>query len=76
MKEIKKQANKYIQDYVISFNGIRISCVMYYFTSQRSSVDEQGYDFCKRGNGRIPYALDVFLRDYLYSECLETKCLN
>ena len=71
---LKKQANKYIQDYVISlsqWDKDKLRDVLFHFTKEL--CDEQGYDFCKRGNGRIPYALDVFLRDYLYSECLENK---
>ena len=74
---MKKQENKYIEDYVQTISAWdrqKLNDVLFQFT--RELCDIKNSDFLKlwrRGNGRIPYALDVLLRDYLYSECLENK---
>lgn len=73
-KGLKKQANKYIEDYVktiSTWDNYTLNDILFQFTKEL--CDEKNYDFMKRGNGRIPYALDMFLRDYLYAECLENK---
>lgn len=76
-KGLKKQANKYIEDYVQTIStgdSHKLNDVL--FRLAQELCDIKSYDFlkrAKRGNGRIPYALDMLLRDYLYSECLENK---
>lgn len=73
-KGLKKQANKYIEDYVKTISTWESNSrkqVLFQFTKEL--CDDKCHDFMKRGNGRIPYALDVYLRDYLYSECLDNK---
>lgn len=76
-KGLKKQANKYIEEYVktmSTWDEKDLNDVLFQFAKEL--CDDKCYDFTemgKRGNGRIPYALDIFLRDYLYSECLENK---
>ena len=74
---LKKQANKYIEDYVQTISAWdkqELNDVLFLFAQEL--CDTKKYDFMgigRRGNGRIPYALDMLLRDYLYSECLENK---
>lgn len=74
---LKKQANKYIEDYVQSlsaWDSQKLNDVLFLFAQEL--CDTKKYDFMnhgRRGNGRIPYALDMLLRDYLYAECLENK---
>ena len=74
---LKKQANKYIEDYVHTISaGDRkeLNDVLFLFAQELCDIKK--YDSMglrERGNGRIPYALDMLLRDYLYSECLENK---
>lgn len=76
-KGLKKQANKYIKDYVQTISAWdrhKLNDVLFQFA--RELCDIKNSDFVKlgrRGNGRLPYALDILLRDYLYSECLENK---
>ena len=74
---LKKQANKYIEDYVRTISALdrqELNAVLFLFAQELCDIRK--YDFMvvgRRGNGRIPYALDMLLRDYLYSECLENK---
>lgn len=73
-KGLKKQANKYIEDFVktiSTWESLSLKKVLFRFTKEL--CDDKSYDFMNRGNGRIPYALDIYLRDYLYSECLDNK---
>ena len=76
-KGLKKQANKYIEDYVQTISAWdrhKLNDVLFQFA--RELCDMKNSDFVKlvrRGNGRLPYAFDILLRDYLYSECLENK---
>lgn len=76
-KGLKKQANKYIEDFVKTISTWEChSLKNVLFRFAKELCDDKCYDFMKlgkRGNGRIPYALDVYLRDYLYSECLDNK---
>ena len=69
---LKKQANKYIADYVHTISAWdkqKLNGILFQFVQEL--CDEKEYDFLKRGNSRLPYALDIVLRDYLYSECLK-----
>lgn len=76
-KGLKKQANKYIENYVNKFSECsaeEIEAVMFSFSKEL--CDDNKYNFMeigKRGNGRIPYCLDVYLREYLYNECLKNR---
>lgn len=73
-KGLKKQANKYIEDYVkhvSAWEKQKLDDVLFQFA--RELCDDQHYAFMRRGNGRLPYALDILLRDYLYSECVKNK---
>lgn len=76
-KGLKKQANKYIETYVKTISDwdkIKLNEVL--FKLAQELCDVKKYDLLRlgrRGNGRLPYALDVLLREYLYSECLEDK---
>ena len=73
-KGLKKQANKYIEDYVNAiseWDSRELNDVLFRFAQEL--CDENKYNFMNRGNGRIPYVLDMVLRDYLYSECLKDK---
>lgn len=76
-KGLKKQANKYIEEYTRSISALdeqdRKDLL---FLFARELCDDDKHDLTKlkkRGNGRLPYVLDTLLRDYLYSECLENK---
>lgn len=76
-KGLKKQANKYIAEFVktiSTWETTSLNEVLFQFAKEL--CDDRYYDFMelgKRGNGRIPYVLDTYLRDYLYSKCLENK---
>lgn len=70
-KGLKKQANKYIEDFsgkieaIAAFEQERI---LYRFVS--GLCDDNKYDFLKeRGNGRIPFALEQYVKKWLYNRC-------
>lgn len=76
-KGLKKQENKYIEDYVQTISAWdrhKLNDVLFQFARELCDIENCGFvKLVRRGNGRLPYALDVLLRDYLYSECLENK---
>ncbi len=74
-KGLKKQANKYIENFVREFEAIdelEKDEILYHFVCDL--CDRDIYDYLKeRGNGKIPYALNQCVRDWLYKCCLDEK---
>ncbi len=74
-KGLKKQANKYIENFVNEFSKSseeEIKDIMCQFLKE--VCDENKYHF--RGIGddvKLPYSLHIFLHGYLYNECLKNK---
>lgn len=74
-KGLKKQANKDIDNLIKELEAAKqfeIDKICYCFI--RELCDGNEYEFLKsRGNGRIPFVLDKYLRYWLYNRCLDEK---
>lgn len=76
-KGLKKQANAYLESFVrtvSAWDKPKLNDVL--FQLARELCDTKNcyvLRLVQRGNGRLPFALDKLLRDYLYAECLENK---
>ena len=72
---LKKQANKYMDDFVKEIqiqDDIGKDTILYRFTQEL--CDGKEYEYLKeRGNGRIPFVFEQYLRTWLYKRCLENK---
>jgi len=74
-KGLKKQANRHMEDFAQELEALDEAgkeAVLLPFV--RELCDGERYDMLyRRGNGRIPFALDQRVRDWLYRRCLEGR---
>jgi len=74
-KGLKKQANRHMEDFAQALEALgeaEREAVLLPFV--RELCDGERYAMLmERGNGRIPFALDRCVRDWLYRRCLEGR---
>ncbi len=74
-KGLKKQANTYLKDFaakIKTLDEVEQDDIFYHFISDLCDYDR--YDFLKeRDNGKIPFALEQSVKNWLYSRCIAGK---